>query len=245
MTAASSSTQHARRGRAAPASLIAAPASRSSSQSGSSATTAARLARIVVVARRTFARSWSFGEREPAPPAGTGADGAPRAASLIGARISARCSARTGARCRSSPPPMCIRHELSQAHTASAPGRLDARRACRRASRSTRPRSSPRTCRRSRSTPRRPAARAAPARARRAAAAAGASPRSQQPQRVAGRVVGDRAVEGRADVLDPEPVDEELESSTSRARPSAPRAPATCVATCAGAGRRTARRSRS
>src|SRR5690606_32124162 len=42
-------------------------------------------------------------------------------ASSVEARISARCTARTPVCRRASPPPMCSRHELSSAVTASAP----------------------------------------------------------------------------------------------------------------------------
>ena len=38
----------------------------------------------------------------------------------VDARISARCMVRTPVRCRLSAPPMCIRHELSAAHSTSA-----------------------------------------------------------------------------------------------------------------------------
>ena len=66
----SSSSSRSRSSESSAWSLIAAPASRSSSQSATSPTASARLARIVVVACRTFARIWPPA-RASSPPAGT------------------------------------------------------------------------------------------------------------------------------------------------------------------------------
>ena len=85
------------------------PAARSSSQSGSSPTTAARFARIVRVAFARLRRSC----HRAAPP--------PRRTEAHDASTSARCMVRTPARCRDSAPPIRMRHELSVAHTTSAP----------------------------------------------------------------------------------------------------------------------------
>ena len=68
------------------------------------------------------------------------------------------------------------------------------------------------------------AARSARSRAPRAAGAGGASPTPQQPQRMAGRVVGDPVGEVGPDVLDAHPVDEQLREleHPRRERPGAP-----------------------
>ena len=105
---------------------------------------------------------------------------------------------------------MCIRQELSHAQTAFGAGGEHVARSSPPASRPRRRRSSPRTCRRSHSTPRRrgrsTSSSPRTARSRRN----GASPTSSSAEGVAGRVIGDRAREARADVLDPEHVGEEL-----------------------------------
>ena len=109
-------------------SLIALAAARSSAQSASSATAPARLALMVPVARERLPRSWGSAS---APAAASGKDrhaevGGHAHPALPGparlARISARCMVVTAARCRRSPPPMCIRQELSAAHSTCGPG---------------------------------------------------------------------------------------------------------------------------
>ena len=129
--------------------------------------------------------------------------------SSVEARICARCTARVPARLRSSPPPMCMRQELSAAVTTSA--RVSPTARCLSVSIAVetsgfltakvppKPQhssasgssisSSPRTARSSRS---------------------GASPRRRPAQRVAGRVVGHAVRVVRAHVLDPEPPAQEL-----------------------------------
>ena len=121
--------------------MIAAPAARSSAQSGSSATTAARLARMVAVALARLRRSWASasaaraasgnGRSPRSCPTPGGAVGMPRktvgssrgtsgCSVRVEARISARWTVRTPVRSRDSPPPMCSRHELSEAEQTSA-----------------------------------------------------------------------------------------------------------------------------
>ena len=86
------------------------------SQSGNFRDRRTLLARIVVVACTTFARTASFRSASRA------ASGKRlRRAFRHDARTSARCTARTGEPRRRRPPPMWSRQEASHAHTASAP----------------------------------------------------------------------------------------------------------------------------
>ena len=190
VTAASSALELARRGGAARASLIAAPASRSASQSGSSATAARALVadrarRVAEVAAQLACR-----RARRAPPPGS-------RPFTRAARISARCIVRTPARWR--------RSAAADVHQARVVGRradlgarvedvpqlvgqhrrrrvgvLDREGPAEAAALLARPAARrgrcPRTARSSRS---------------------GASPTLQQPQRVAGRVVGDAVRERR------------------------------------------------
>ena len=205
--------------------LIADPAQRSSSQSSTSPTTASRLSRIVAVAWPRLRRSWvsasavraASGKRCAAlemPDVAAGGRDAEvgahvgRPASVL-ARISARCTARTPASSRDRPPPMCIRHEASPAVTTSAPvsstaphlvgqhrgrgvGVLDREGAAEPAAR----------------VGRRQLDQVEPA--HRAQQPQRLVADAQQPQRVAGRVVGHPMRVRRADVLDAEHVDEQL-----------------------------------
>ena len=109
-------------------SLIARPASRKSSQSASSPMTASRLSRMVPVACAGCPQL-GVGERV-ARRLGEGA-GVPQPDDVVGATHRAVLPWRPGSRpgacpdagtlSRDRPPPMCIRQELSPAHTDSAP----------------------------------------------------------------------------------------------------------------------------
>ena len=190
---------------------------------------AARLSRIVVVAwrrlraqlRRRPARCGAaLGNGRRARARYAGADR--RAAVLGAARISARWTARTaGIAARDRPPPMCIRHELSPAHSTSAPVVATARilsasiaSMCRR--------SSSRTCRRSRSTIRRPGSSTRSMPAHRAQQLQRPVADAQHAQRVAGRVVGDAVRVVRADVGHAEDVHEELATARTVGGPTSP-----------------------
>ena len=154
------------------------------------------VARIVSCACRTFARVLGVGERRTVARALERLAAPERHARgdrLIGGQDLRQVhrAATLGAATRS-PPPMCIRHEASHAHTAPAPVASDGARASRPASRST-----PSAF----LTANVPAEAAAllgagsgtssSAGRQRAAAAAGASPTPEHAQRVTGRVVGD------------------------------------------------------
>ena len=184
-------------------SLISAPASRSASQSGTSPTTRARLSRIVVVAWPRLRRSWLSASAARAARGKPSFTRPPWPGSRPGA------STRTPARAWRRPPPMCIRHELSAAAQTSAPVSMIAPQLVGQHRR-----------RRVGVLDREGAAEAAALLGGRQLDEVEAAHRAQQPhrrvadlqqpQRVARRVVGHAVVERRADVLHPQPPDQEL-----------------------------------
>ena len=131
---------------------------------------------------------------------------------------------RTASAARASPPPICSRHEPSTAVQTSAPRRYD-RGALVGQHRARRVRvldgeGAAEAAAFVASGTRRARGRGPLRRSR-----SGASPTRVDPQRMAGRVVGDPVRERGADVLDPEPLDEQLRQLEEPRRPRAERSP--------------------